>query len=124
MVGFARASGDASLVGLLHDVAVAPSHRRTGVGGRLLSSLLSQLRGLGIGDIGLLTSDGTRAFFAACSFAPDADGAVHMALPPCRTNDRPQPGDYIRTDALREAMRRELQVQRERRAAEEKRARR
>jgi GNAT superfamily N-acetyltransferase len=63
LVGFARAASDRTLVALVTDVAVAPAHRRAGVGSRLLFALLDELRSLGIGDVGLLAADAQRPFF-------------------------------------------------------------
>ncbi len=63
LVGFARAASDRTLVALVADVAVAPAHRRAGVGSRLLFALLDELRALGIGDVGALTADSQRPFF-------------------------------------------------------------
>ena len=63
LVGFARAAGEATLVALVADVAVAAAHRRSGVGARLVAAVLDELRGLGVGDVGALTSDDLRPFF-------------------------------------------------------------
>ena len=63
LVGFARAAGDATLVALVADVAVAPGHRRCGVGGRLVAAVLDELRALGVADVGALSSDALRPFF-------------------------------------------------------------
>ncbi len=106
LVGFARAAGDATLVALVADVAVAPQHRKTGVGARLVAAVLDELRALGVADVGALSSDALRPFFRSvsrsvgfshvthhqltslalllrskCRFGPDSEGAVHMALP-------------------------------------------
>lgn len=80
LVGFAAAAGDRSLVATLSCVAVAPSERRRGLGRRLVTSLLGQLRSQGVADIGLVAPESSRAFFEACSFAPDSGGAVYMKL--------------------------------------------
>ena len=63
LVGFARAAGDATLVALVADVAVAEAHRRSGVGARLVAAVLDELRALGVADVGALTSDALRPFF-------------------------------------------------------------
>lgn len=107
LVGFARVSGDSALVAILHDVVVSPTHRRSGVGSQLVRSCLSQLRSAGIGDIGVVCPshcEAPRAFFESCSFGPDKEGAVYMALPRLHLDARPEPQTYLRMDALREAM--------------------
>ena len=70
LVGFARAAGDATLVALVADVAVAVAHRRSGVGARLVAAVLDELRGLGVGDVGALTSDDLRPFFRRALYLP------------------------------------------------------
>jgi GNAT superfamily N-acetyltransferase len=67
LVGFARAAGDATLVALVADVAVAPQHRKTGVGARLVAAVLDELRALGVADVGALSSDAMRPFFRSVS---------------------------------------------------------
>lgn len=63
--------------GLLRSVVVAESHRRQGVGGRLVSTLVARAHELGLRDLYLLTT-GAAAFFASREFAP----VDREALPP------------------------------------------
>ncbi len=83
LVGFARAASDRTLVALVADVAVAPAHRRAGVGTRLLAAVLDELRALGIGDVGALASDAQRPFFRRVSLCQNraAHGACCALLP-------------------------------------------
>ena len=77
LVGFARAAGDATLVALVADVAVAAAHRRSGVGARLVAAVLDELRGLGVADVGALTSDDLRPFFRRVPSSRSSQGARH-----------------------------------------------
>ena len=116
-MGYARADGDKTLVATLAQVCVLPSHRRQGVGRKLVASLVSTLRTGGIGDIGLLAEESVQPFFAACGFGPDAEPgeapSVHMALDAhdvaTRRAERPAPEAHLNVEGLTAVLLRELE---------------
>ena len=55
-------------IALLRSVVVLPAHRGLRVGGRLTAALISQLQGMGVARIFLLT-EGAEFFFATLGFA-------------------------------------------------------
>ena len=114
LVGYARADGDRTLVATLAQVCVLPSHRRRGVGTRLVASLVSTLRSGNIGDIGLVAHPRVAPFFAKCGFGPDAEGSVHMGLDEhdvaTRRADRPAPEAHLHVAGLNALLLRELET--------------
>lgn len=70
LVGCVRASGDASLVATVHDLAVHPALQGRGLGSRMLGLLTQQLGRLGIYDVGMAAP--------AWLMKPGANGAMHF----------------------------------------------
>ena len=83
--------GDGALVGLagielygasalIRSVVVAPSHRRTGLGHRLMDAIIARAKSAGVGTLYLLT-EGARPFFEAMGFEAieRADVDPHVA---------------------------------------------
>jgi predicted N-acetyltransferase YhbS len=54
----------------LHDLVVAPAHRRAGLGGRLLHHLVSAARGQAYETIALVSVAGSGPFWSAHGFRP------------------------------------------------------
>ncbi|GFR52644.1 hypothetical protein Agub_g15235, partial [Astrephomene gubernaculifera] len=78
LVGFARATGDNSLVATVYDVAVHPALRGRGIGGRLVKLLVQQVQTRAVYDIGVVTPAGAEGFWARCSFEDDREGSTFM----------------------------------------------
>ncbi|KXZ46051.1 hypothetical protein GPECTOR_47g326 [Gonium pectorale] len=80
LVGFARATGDNSLVATVYDVAVHPALRGYGIGGRLVKLLLQQVQARGVYDIGAVTPADAAGFWGRCAFEDDREGSTFMAF--------------------------------------------
>ncbi|KAH7299732.1 hypothetical protein KP509_24G026600 [Ceratopteris richardii] len=78
LIAFGRAISDHSLTASIHDMAVAPSLQRQGIGRRVLERLLRELGRRGISDISALTTTEQRPFFAACGFGDDELNSTTM----------------------------------------------
>ncbi|XP_024524750.1 uncharacterized protein LOC9654877 isoform X1 [Selaginella moellendorffii] len=73
LVAFGRAVSDKTLAGSIHDLAVAPSMQRQGLGRHVLQRLARYMYyTLDIADISVLTRPENMPFFASCGFKPDA----------------------------------------------------
>ncbi len=66
-------------VGLLRSLAVAPAHRKRGLGRLLCQRMLAHARGLGVGDLYLLTLDAA-GFFEGVGFRREDRAAVPPAI--------------------------------------------
>jgi amino-acid N-acetyltransferase len=94
--------GDGALIGLagiefygasalIRSVVVAPSHRRTGLGRRLVDAIIALAKSAGVGTLYLLT-EGAQPFFESLGFEPIERSAAdpHVAsspqfhIAPCR----------------------------------------
>jgi len=78
-VGYARVVTDRATFGWVCDVYVDPSRRGTGVGSRLISSVLAELSPLGLQRVMLATAD-AHALYAAHGFEPLPNASMIMVL--------------------------------------------
>ncbi|GAQ79329.1 hypothetical protein KFL_000280340 [Klebsormidium nitens] len=78
LVGFARTTSDCSLVGAVHDIAVAPCARGQGIGKKLVKVAVRELTKRGIDDIAILSNSDLRPFFEDCGFGPDQMESTFM----------------------------------------------
>ena len=66
--------------GAIYDIVVDPAHRECGIGRRLLSATLAELRARGIRQVVLMTAmrnDGGRRFFSKAGFRPTMIEMTH-----------------------------------------------
>ena len=68
LAGMGRALGDGVSDAYVQDVVVAPEHRRRGVGGAIVRTLVAELRKRGVDWIGLVGEPGTEAFYRSLGF--------------------------------------------------------
>ncbi|KAG2491667.1 hypothetical protein HYH03_010036 [Edaphochlamys debaryana] len=80
LVGFARATGDNSLVATIYDVAVHPSVRGLGIGKRMVKMLVQQVQSKGVYDIGVVTPTASERFWSRCLFEEDREGSTFMTF--------------------------------------------
>lgn len=78
LVAFGRATSDRSLTAAIHDVAVAPSLQRQGLGRRLVDRIVREIVRYGICDISVMSDAQTRPFFRSCGFCSDVLGSTSM----------------------------------------------
>ncbi|GLI63786.1 hypothetical protein VaNZ11_006867 [Volvox africanus] len=78
LVGFARATGDNSLVATIYDVAVHPAVRGQGIGSRLVKLLVQQIQARAVYDIGVVTPAKAFRFWERCAFDDDREGSTFM----------------------------------------------
>ena len=72
LAGMGRALGDGVSDAYIQDVVVAPEHRRRGVGGAIVRTLVAELRKRGVDWIGLVGEPGTEEFYRSLGFrAPE-----------------------------------------------------
>jgi GNAT superfamily N-acetyltransferase len=69
----------------LHDLVVAGAHRRTGLGGRLLHSLVTAARAQAYEMISLVSVAGSRSFWSARGFSPQSPIALPAGYGPDAT---------------------------------------
>ncbi|MBU7596266.1 GNAT family N-acetyltransferase [Streptomyces sp. P38-E01] len=89
----------------LHDLVVAPAHRRVGLGPRLLARLADAARTDGFERLSLVAVEGGRRFWAAQGFTADpavvppavyGPDAVYMSAPVTATAVEPSPQCEVR----------------------------
>ncbi|GIL87600.1 hypothetical protein Vretimale_14710 [Volvox reticuliferus] len=80
LVGFARATGDNSLVATIYDVAVHPAVRGQGIGSRLVKLLVQQIQARAVYDIGVVTPAEAFKFWERCAFDNDREGSTFMTF--------------------------------------------
>ncbi|GIL61426.1 hypothetical protein Vafri_15875 [Volvox africanus] len=80
LVGFARATGDNSLVATIYDVAVHPAVRGQGIGSRLVKLLVQQIQARTVYDIGVVTPAEAFSFWERCAFDDDREGSTFMTF--------------------------------------------
>ena len=78
-VGYARVVTDRATFGWICDVYVDPSRRGAGIGNRLVTSVLAELRPLGLQRVMLATAD-AHALYAAHGFEPLPNASMIMVL--------------------------------------------
>jgi spermidine synthase len=66
LIGMARAISDGASDAYIQDVMVASTHRKMGVGKKLVTSLTKQLRANGIDWIGIVGVPGSEKFYSSC----------------------------------------------------------
>lgn len=78
LVAFGRATSDQSLTAAIHDLAVAPSLQRQGLGRRLVDRIVREIVRYGIYDVSVMSGAQTRPFFRSCGFSADVLGSTSM----------------------------------------------
>jgi len=84
MIGMGRVLSDGCSDAYIQDVVVLREFRGQGVGGRIISALLSKLREQGIDWIGLIGEPGTKHFYEELGFSAMKDH-IPMKLTPLAT---------------------------------------
>jgi GNAT superfamily N-acetyltransferase len=69
-VGMGRLISDGASDGYIQDLVVLPRYRKKGVGGRLVSLLISEGKTRGLGWIGLIAEPGSGNFYQSLGFQP------------------------------------------------------
>jgi len=109
LVGYARASGDSTLVSTLYDVAVHPDLHGLGLGKRLIRRVCQSVFGLSIGDVAVMAPEHLEGFFEECSFGPDQVCESYlMAYPMDPGTEQLDPASHLRRDSLTTLMQRRL----------------
>jgi len=67
-VGMGRVISDGVSDGYIQDIIVLPSHRRSGIGKMIISTLLESCRQRGLGWIGLIAEPGSEEFYHTLGF--------------------------------------------------------
>jgi GNAT superfamily N-acetyltransferase len=78
LVGFAKVVDDGGVHGFLLDPTVRPSHRRRGIGRRLVKRCAAEARARGLEWLHVDFEPQLAAFYQACGFAPSTAGLMRI----------------------------------------------